>query len=111
MFFFGFLSSILPYAATIVVMALYFLIGTPKEQVESTTFHSHSVSIKQNDSKTRSQYASFEISVSFFKSEINSKTAHPFVFKEKLKPYSPYIKHYTSCISSALSNKAPPVLA
>lgn len=112
MFLFGFLSSILPYAATLVVMGLYFLLGTPKLQEETLSDFNLTTSIEQHHNDIVKKGDITFTDAKYF-SILKNEVLSTFLLtkKEKKKSSTTPENHYLSVIRGALCNKAPPVLA
>ena len=109
MFFFGFLSSTLPYLATFVVMGLYILIGNPTKEDFSLSESSIQISVHQEKSSLSTDAATY----SFNKKQSIISTPLCFVANtiRSRKIYS-HISHlYSTTFCSQQHNKAPPVLA
>lgn len=111
MFFFGLLSTGLPYIATFVVMGLYILIGGQPKQ-ENNTLSETSIEISSESFKssvlteTTIEYCTvltLEVE-NFHQSRYQEKNDLP-----SLAPH--YVNHYKGSLGQTSSNKAPPVLA
>ena len=112
MFLFGFLSSMLPYAATLVVMGLYFLLGTPKHQEETLSDFNLKTSIEQHHNDVvKKGDITFAGAKCFSIPKNETLSTFLLTKKEKKKSSTTPTKHYQSVIRGALCNKAPPVLA